>query len=327
MFVMGRSSSRWWFGSTPALLGAAFVAASCGSFGSPDRASATDGGVMDTNEGGTDGPLPEGASGSDSSKPVANCNGATPFATTPYLFPATQQLESARLGVDGALYVTRTINGKKALGTTKFTDGGVDSTIMPLLPQDLADDQQAMLSTNGLAVVFQSDRAAPGGPSRLHAAIRANVASEFLQEAAVNVVGAPAEDATTELQDPWVSATRVYFTATPDGASKRLQVADVDAASQVLTNARDLFSAPDAMTTADHPVLSSNELELFYVDGNGAIARATRATTANTFPVGAVVAELAASAAKPTWISPDDCDLYYFTNDSAGSGLHRASRR
>ena len=322
---MGRSSARWWFGSTLALLGTAFVAAACGSFSSPDQANAADGGGT-----ATDGATPEDASGDagiDGSLPVANCSKARPFAMPPYVFPATQQLESARLGVDGALYVTRTINGKKALGTTKFKDGGIEGTIMPLLPQDLADDQQAMLSADGLGVVFQSDRAVPGGPSRLRVATRMNFGSEFLVEVAVPIVGAPADDPATELQDPWLTTTHVYFTATPDGASKRLQVADVSTASRSLTKARDLFSAPDETTTADHPVLSSNELELFYVDGDGKIARATRATTTNTFPVGAVVAELAASAAKPTWISPDDCDLYYFTNDSVGSGLHRASRR
>ncbi len=326
---MRRSSSRWWFASTSALLGAAFVAAACGSFSSPDQANAADGGGT-TNEGGTDGATNEGASGDagiDGSLSVAKCNAARPFAMPPYVFDATQQLESARLGVDGALYVTRTLGGKKALGTTKFTDGGIDSNIQPLLLLGTADDQQAMLSTNGLAVVFQSDRAGPGGPSRLHAAIRANAGAEFLQEAPVNVVGAPAEDPTTELQDPWVTATRVYFTATPDGASKRLQVADVSTATQSLTNARDLFSAPNATTAADHPVLSSDELELFYVDEDGLIARATRTSTNATFPIGAAVPELSTTAAKTTWISPDDCDLYYLTNDSAGSGLHRASRR
>jgi hypothetical protein len=320
---VGRYNSQRSLASTPFLISAACLAASCGSFSAADQSGAADGGGG-TIDGSVDGgsTSPDGAPGVDAAVPVAPCNKPTPFATVPFVFKATTQLESARLGIDGVLYVTREILGKKQLGTTKFTDGGVDSTITPFHEDPAANDEQAMLSTDGLALVFQSDRAA-GGPARLWVTARGNIGDAFLSDKQVPIVGAPADDPTTELQDPWVTPTRVYFTASPPGAGRRLQVADVDTASRTLKNARDVFPDPFEATNADHPVLSGDELELFYTDGNGKLARATRPAVGTPFPPGVVVNELAGTPAKPTWISPDDCDLYYFTS----AGLQRSSRR
>jgi hypothetical protein len=316
---MGNATSRGWL-VPAAMLGGALAILACGSFGAsdPDHASTKD---ADASDIGVDGSLPEGATAGDSAGPVANCNTRTPFRTSLF-FPATSPLFSARLGVDGLLYVSRA-GALPTLGTTRFTDGGID-TIAPIL-QPPGDDEQAMLSGDGLVVVFQSRRGNAVGPYRLWYSARTGTGAEL--QPAMEVPFAAAPSATTELQDPWLTPQHLYFASAPSSvAAKKLQVGDLDPTSRQVTNVVDLFEM-QSPSSVEHPVLSHDELELFYSE-NGQIKRATRQSTSARFQLGAVVPELPLGASMtPTWISPDDCDLYWLGVSGPNSGLFRASRR
>jgi hypothetical protein len=328
---MGPLRSRaWWVPATT--IAVALALAACGTFGStePEQPGDGDGDGGTGVEGGSgvDGSATEGSSAADSS--VVNCNAGDKFKTTSVVLMAnTEGIESARLGVDGKLYVTATTGSNKALGFTTFTDGGIDTDITGLLTQAGVDDEQAMLSDDGLALVFQSDRTAPGGPSRLHVSSRATPGTAFGAPKELPFASPLSSNPTTKLQDPWLAPHRLYFVSTPEAAnSKRLQVGDVDTASESIVNVRDVFDADGAGADVDHPLLSRDELELFYVDFEGKMRSTVRKRTDVAFPLGDEVAELATgSSVKPTWISADSCDLYYFTTSALGDGLHRASRR
>ena len=84
-------------------------------------------------------------------------------------------------------------------------------------------------------------------------------------------------------------------------AAKKLQVGDLDPTSRQVTNVVDLFEM-QSPSSVEHPVLSHDELELFYSE-NGQIERATRQSTSARFQLGAVVPELPLGASMtPTWI-------------------------
>jgi hypothetical protein len=318
MFAMrgAGSRTRW---TTAATIVATLVVAACGAFG-----DATEDGPTSSSDAGTPGDgaadsvAPDAASGGDGGKPVAKCN-ENKFGA-PFLFPATSPLLSARLGTDNVLYVSR--GGNLGLGTTKFTDGGVDSTITPIV-QPAGNEEQAMLSGDGLGIVFQSKRANLGGPYRLWYATRANPGAELMPMGELPFDVAQGTEA--ELQDPWLTPQRLYFTlAAASGSSTRLEVGEIDPGSSMVKNVRDAFSI--AQPSARHPVLSHDELEMFYSDGMQ-VLRATRPSTSDPFKPGIAVPELVGSGAAPTWISTDDCDLYYLAAGAAGAGLFRASRR
>lgn len=304
---------RW---TTLAAVGTALVVAACGAFGSATDAS-SNGDAGSPSDGAVDAPSPDVTTGADGALPVANCNERA-FGAPVYI-PATSPLLSARLGGDNVLYVS-VAGATTALGITTFIGGGLKTVQRILEPP--GDDEQPMLSSNGLGLVFQTKRADPLGPYKLWYAARANPGAEFAPVGAVPFT-APL-DAGAETQDPWLTDKRLYFALTPTaGGATRLQVGELDPGTATITNVRDLFSS--AQPKARHPVLSHDELEMFYSDG-GKVLRTTRASTTDAFKGGAVVPELVGSAAAPTWISTDGCDLYYLAVGGAGSGLFKASR-
>jgi hypothetical protein len=296
----------------------AVVVAACGAFGSTSEETPSTTDAAAAGEAATESSVPDGVA-ADSPSHVAKCNGAT-FPTA-FFFAATSPLLSARLGVDGVLYVSR-LGAPPALGTTKLTGGSID-TVAPLL-QPAGDDTQAMLSADGLVLVFQSKRGDANGPYRLWFATRDAQGSDLQPPVAVPFGGA-ALPAATEMQDPWLTPAHLYFTSAPTMASaKALQVGDLDSASSQITNVRDVLATKTA--SVDHPVLSVDELELFYSE-KGRIKRSIRPSTSVAFPEGAELTDLTALGARtPTWLSPDGCDLYFFGATATNSGLFRASR-
>jgi hypothetical protein len=318
MFAMrgSGSRSRW---TTAATIVATLVVAACGAFGDATDGATSSGDAGTPSDGAADGVSPDGASAGDEGTPVAKCN-EQKFGT-PFLFPATSPLLSARLGVDEVLYVSRA-GGNSTLGTTKFLDGGIDT--VALIVQPPGDDEQAMLSGDGLGIVFQSKRANLAGPYKLWFATRANPGAELVPMGELPFEVSLGTEA--ELQDPWLTPQRLYFTlaATSGSPTTRLEVGELDPGSNTVKNVRDAFSS--AQPSARHPVLSHDELELFYSDGKQ-VLRSTRPSLNDPFKAGVAVPELVGSAAAPTWISADDCDLYYLAAGAVGAGLFRASRR
>jgi hypothetical protein len=315
-----RSGLSW---APAAIVAGAFLAAACGAFASSGDESPAVADAGNTNEdASTDGGDvgPDGASRTDAIAPVAKCDGSKPFGSV-LVVQSTQPLLSARLGVDELLYVSRVTED---LGTTKFIDGGIDFVAPILTPANT--DEQAMLSHDDTFLVFQSShRGVVDGLWTLFYSVRSPTGA-LLSPAVLLFDAASAVGPTEEVQHPWLTASgRIYFTrASATGKVKRIQVGEL-AMPPTITGAHDVFVA--ATPDVEHPVLSSDELELFYV-ASGRIARAARSDANAPFSAGTEVPELSTlTDLKPTWISRDDCDLYLVGVSAAGSGLHRYSRR
>ena len=101
---------------------------------------------------------------------------------------------------------------------------------------------------------------------------------------------------------------------------------DLDQAQGKATSLRTSSRLASPETDVIHPVLSSDELELFYRRTNGNMHRTTRQKPNDGFQPGPELAGVP-SGATPTWISPGGCDLYYVGLDGGNSGLFRVSRR
>jgi len=180
------------------------------------------------------------------------------------------------------------------------------------------DDSSPTLSPDQLLLVFDSDRGA-NGMSHVYASARAAAAATF---------GPPVEAiALSDGEDHPLLAngTTLYFaSAVRAGVGMHdLWRAPIDDSGAVGTPMQVPGAAINTADDEDDPVVTADELALFFVRTTAAagagVYAATRPTAAADFGEPALVTGLAPTSATavPSWISPDQCDLY-FTSDMAG---------
>ena len=141
-----------------AVLALAAGLAACGAFDAEPTDTGPGGGPGDGgagNDGTTGGGGGEGGAvgeGGVDAGPGVTCSAADSFKM-PEMITAPTGLESARIGVDGLVYVT---TPGTALGTASLVNGVVSAAAPLFLGSQ--EDEQPMLSPSGLFVVFDSKR-------------------------------------------------------------------------------------------------------------------------------------------------------------------------
>jgi hypothetical protein len=324
-----RWSTRKWLAVLSVAAAVTGSVVACSAFGEDDPRAAPDG---DGGGGGgeTGAETSNEAAAGDSATATANDLCRTKVFRAPEHVPYTQTLESFRLDRSGTAWVSATPSGHKAMASTDFTAASGPGTLKFLLESGSSNAEQGMLTPDLLALVFQSDRAsfldAATVSKKLYVSTRASTAGSFTVAEYVKVDGKTEMDPTS-VQDPYVVGMHLYYVSELPPAAKRLVLGDIDVQARIVSNVNDIY-APNG---ADHPVVSTDERQLFYaLDANGTtiIHVATRASTGDPFPAGSPVAELRGTEdAKPAWLSADGCDLYYFTKIDTNEGLFRTTRR
>jgi hypothetical protein len=110
----------------------------------------------------------------------------------------------------------------------------------------------------------------------------------------------------TDLQDPYVVGSHIYFV---EGGKVRVGELVTTGAKPRIDNARDALT----VASADHPVVSADELEMFYASSDGALHRTTRAAS-GTFAAGPALTGQNAMG-NPSYLTPDGCALYFTSSN------------
>ena len=194
---------------------------------------------------------------------------------------------------------------KRASVTGNFDAGalvaGVNTT---------AEDREPRVTADGLTI-YATTRATPSGPFRVASATRASTSGMF---GALQPV--PGINGTTNDSDPWISADgHVLYFSSDRGGNYALYRS---------TQTGGVFSMPELVrgTNLDTPfmeltpVLTDDELTLYFASsrpnlGSVDVFEATRTSTQDPFGEPINVTELnGLNADLPSWISPDNCQLY-----------------
>ncbi|HET9992439.1 MAG TPA: hypothetical protein VFQ65_28095 [Kofleriaceae bacterium] len=182
------------------------------------------------------------------------------------------------------------------------------------------------ITPDGLTVYFMSDRITPGSYG-IWAAKRASTTASWGPPMAV--ADLMAGDAT-----PFVAnATGFYFASgARTGAGKNdIYRATLDATG-AMTMIGAVLGGVDTPASEDIPILTADELHIFFARSNGTdfdIYEASRSSTSDGFGAAIAVPGLAMPGFDelPSWISPDGCDLYYSSAAGVtGSDLFVVSR-
>jgi|GEM_PF-6066760 len=306
---------------------AALVAAACSSFGedSPVGANGTDASVV------AEGGVPDGGGGADvvvvvdaaPPPPVRACPKTAAFGT-PVEAPADAlresgaTLEAVRFGRDGIAYVGIEKNGTHRLAAAEVAPAPKSRPELVAAVNATAGAEQPAPSADALALFFQKGESA----ARIFVSTRPTVGIAFGDPALVPIV----VETTTAVQDPYVANGTLYFTRVLDGAGAGRAIASLPLSG--------LAAAPNIIDLGpgngdEHPVVSADGLELFFssrraVEGGpeSNIWRATRDDVTRDFGTPAAVDLPRGGNEKPTWISPDACELYYLSEGS----LYRVRR-
>jgi len=188
------------------------------------------------------------------------------------------------------------------------------------------DDSFPTLSPDQLLLVFDSDRGA-SGLSHVYASARASATATF---------GPPIEAiALADGEDHPLLAndTTLYFaSATRPGAGMHdLWRAVVDDSGATGTPMAVPGAAIDTADDEDDPVVTPDELALVFVRTTATssdVLVATRPATDVDFGQPTLITGLApaGSPVVPTWISPDQCDLYFSSNLAGEQDVYVVTR-
>jgi Tol biopolymer transport system component len=187
-----------------------------------------------------------------------------------------------------------------------------------------AEDREPRITADGLTM-FATSRATPSGQFRVTFASRASTSVPFGALQPVPVVNGTANDS-----DPFISADgRVLYFSSDRGGNYGLyrstQTGGVFSAPALVVGA--MFDTPYMELT---PVVSEDELTIYFASsrpnlGSVDIYQATRANAQDPFGEPIALTELNGPDAQlPSWISADNCELY-FTRYAMGNGLELMS--
>jgi len=175
---------------------------------------------------------------------------------------------------------------------------------------------------NAYIAVLQTD-----GTWRITFTTRPNLGAAW--QAPVILTGTHGADGTDE--QPWINrdATRLYFMSNRGGGVFRVYVSPF---SNGVFQAASLVDAPDSANESRYPVLSDDELTMYfssYDSTNGLRAyKKTRSSIGGPWSARTVVPAVngsglnSGSRTYPTWLSKDTCVMYLNTNRGGGVGLH-----
>ena len=182
------------------------------------------------------------------------------------------------------------------------------------------------LTPDGLGVYFMSDRITPGTYG-IWVAKRTSTSAAWGPPMAV-------ADLMTGDATPFVAnATGFYFASgqrTGAGANDIFR-ATLDATG-AMTMIGAVIGGVDTTASEDIPILTADELHIFFARNNGTdfdVYEANRSSTSDGFGAAMPVPGLAMTGFDelPSWISPDGCDLYYSSAAGVtGSDLFEVSR-
>jgi len=303
-------------------------AVACGSFGADKSApSPSDGGVSDG--GANDGLAPsDGASpiedGGDPQKVKCGTTGELKL-TSEITAPDLKEILSARA-----------FGAKRVIGAAKATDGSIPRMFMRTVDTDVlvsdapdvsalagnSDDVHPFLTDLQRTLVFESNRS---GTNQLFIVTRANANAPFaLADVKPLVVDGSLSG---ETHEPWALTATIYFAFTV-GSADRIYRGTLDVKDAIIKK-------PDAVTELDgtgseqgHPVVTKDNLTIYFsavVSGKTKIYVAHRASTNEQFGTPTLLDSSINTDAEayPTWISDDDCELFFVRDKKQ---LYRAKR-
>jgi hypothetical protein len=137
---------------------------------------------------------------------------------------------------------------------------------------------------------------------------------------------------TADFQDPYAANGRLYFVYSL-GGDRRIHSANIGAGPNgepTLKSAAPVAALATGAIDDEHPVVTVDGLEIFFAsrrsgDAETNIHRTVRNAKGGYDPPQLVTELRTEYAEKPTWISPDACDLFYFGGPA--NGLLKTSRR
>jgi hypothetical protein len=275
-----------------------------------------------------------GSGGRKATPDAARCDPTAPFgAAVPIAELATKADDlAARLTPDELTIVfahgTAAPNYDLYLATrTNTTDPFGAPTLLASVNSVYSDDSPS-LSPDQLALFFDSTRTS--GMVHIYSSQRATAADPFDPPIAMPALSDGEDHAL--LANP----SALYFaSAVRTGLGKNdLWRASVDPAGVVGTPAA-VIGPINSGDDEDYPVLTSDELQLYFVRTNATgstLYETTRAASTDPFvtptPITGIVPSGAGSAT-PSWVSPDGCHLYLSIDLQGAAGgldLYMASR-
>jgi hypothetical protein len=183
----------------------------------------------------------------------------------------------------------------------------------PILNTASSDTYNVSPTRDGLTVYFQSNRDDPGtGKLRLFVATRATLQSTFTTVTKITTVP-------DDLDQPYLvpNGSALYYTS----GSKIVRSAIVSGAIGAAVD----VGLPSGIIT---PVVSSDELTVFYAQANGAnkhdVFQATRSSTSSTaWTLTPVTSVDTADEEYPTWVSDDGCELWFQSDRTTGGRTNK----
>ncbi len=226
--------------------------------------------------------------------------------------------------------------------TIEITLGGVDAL-------DDSDDpeSQGAISQDGLHLVFE--RSSSDLDRSLWVSARASLGAPWSPPQRLSMTktigttttgGSSSASITKYVEgiEAYLVGTTLYFAANADTVPAQLDIfagsIDFDAA-----RVENVQKVAGVATSTDEsaPVLSDDELEIFYASGTSSatdrVFHASRASTAEPFSsAGIVTGPVNAASASgdgdyPTWISPDGCELYAIGRRDGSFAMRRFRRQ
>jgi Tol biopolymer transport system component len=281
----------------------------------------------------TDAPAPDSAredAGADAPSSTA-CDRNKDFGT-PGLFATVYEAGFDQSFVrfsddDSTLYFARTTPSGPAdldLCYAKRGNGGTFGGLIGMKSLNSTEtDESPAITTDQLMIFFASSSS--GTSKDIFVASRAKAEDSFDPPAKVTGLAIPNK----QENDPYVvPGGRLYFASTrddPAGANYDIFSADIAAGA-----AKSIVPIPTVSggATDTNPVVTPDELTIYFASNRATgdkmdIFVAHRTDKANGFDMPQAVTKLNSTAHdRPTWISPDECTLYFASDRSPDRKTH-----
>jgi hypothetical protein len=282
----------------------------------------------------TDAPAAPEAS-ADAATDAGACDLDAAFGTPTIIVTSTLANASATLGEDElTIYVDTLVPlSRQAIFVSKRAHVG--DTFPPGAEitgpvASTADTYNAALSTDGLSLVFTSNRSSPG-EYRLYKASRANESVGF--GGAILLAGTVGAALAVDLQPSLTRDGELWFISDRSSGGVQFDLFHAAAAGAVFATPVAAGSEVNSTSNEGKAVLTRDGLRIFFASarngvGTGAdIWTAARTNKSVEFSGAVRVTELdTTSNERPAWISPDSCRLYVSSDISGKDRIYVAAR-
>lgn len=202
-------------------------------------------------------------------------------------------------------------------------DAPFDSSSLLTTVNSVSSDVWSTVSPDGLVLLFDADRTTPN-TFHIWRATRAQVTAPF---------GPPQprpELMDNDIHPMLANASALYFASTVRGGLGGGEIfrAPLDASGLIGTPVA-VVGGVNTADTEDAPAITADERFIYFrretmigMTSESDIYAASRSTASDGFGTSAPVAGLdrAGVAEVPTWVSPDNCHLYFHSNADTGGG-------